>query len=328
MVTPVRKRRSLVLCLDAEPRRRRPDPGEPEAWDSLKELAELLESLRPRLESATGSSLRVCWFLRLDPQIEKVYGAPTWPAETYRALFDAGRRRGDEIGIHVHAWRWHQEDGEWFADYGDQTWVEHCIQTSVGAYREVFGTTPASFRFGDSWMNNRTLALLEELGIRYDLTLEPGVKDVPGLALGERATGVGVEYVATPTEPYRPSFDDFKRPGGLKRRKIWLVPVSTGCINGEVIPRAPDPADDYMTLNLSFDHDMVRHIFNILIDDSRRPIVMVGRTGDFGHPKLRARIEANLNALAENPRLARVSFDTPAQLVRKHGTLLRYWPSR
>jgi hypothetical protein len=313
-------KRSILLCIDIEPL----DRGEltarfQEEWEGLGELAERLSSLRSRLESVVRLPVHFNWFIRIDPQIEYGYGSLLWPVRRYRALFDAWEAHGDEIGIHTHAWRWDDRARLWVADHADQAWVEHCIHVAVETYREAFGRLPKSFRFGDRWMNDATLTLLERMGIAYDLTPEPGHKAVSGLRAGEHTTGAIPDYTSVPHHPYQPSRFNFTRSGRWLKRNIWVLPVSTGCINGPVVPTTSDPAHAYVSLNFAFHNRIFERILNGLLDlTSNQPLILVMRSGDYASPEYHPQIDENLSLLADHPRLAELSFDTPEEAVRKY----------
>ncbi len=175
----------VVLCIDLEPDRRRPDrDGARPA--GISRLFPLVEQLRDRLASMTGAPPAFTWNVRLDPQIAEVYGAPEWIATTYAdELADAGTG-GDVIGLHPHSWRW--QDG-WVSDQADTDWVAHCVRVALDGYRTVFGTGCAVYRHGDGFMSNAVAHQIADAGVRVDLTLEPRLPARPGLLPEERTTG-------------------------------------------------------------------------------------------------------------------------------------------
>lgn len=182
-----RKQLPIVLSIDVEPDDR--TVRHPVDWRGFEESFELFQGLRKQLEARTGNPVHFSWFVRMDPQIETVYGDCSWAARRYRALFDMIEGHGDELGLHVHSWRWSEADADWVAEYGDQQWVETCVRKSAAAFHESFKRPCRSFRFGDHWMSEATIQLLEELGIRYDLTLEPGQSGAQYERMKERFSG-------------------------------------------------------------------------------------------------------------------------------------------
>jgi len=201
------------------------DPNVPKDWLGFEKTFEFFQELRPRLEDATGSRVNFSWFLRMDPMIARTYGSPAWAITRYRNLFEKLEPAGDEFGLHTHAWRWDDASCQWIADMGDQNWVEHCVRMGFEAFEESLNRPCFSFRFGEHWMNNATLDLVEKLGARIDLTAEPGVKTV---SFPERFTGSGPDFSLIPRQPYRASMSSFIRRGRWRQRRLWMVPMSTG----------------------------------------------------------------------------------------------------
>jgi hypothetical protein len=128
--------------------------------------------------------------------------------------------------LHTHAWRWNERSNKWIVDHGDQSWINHCLHMSFDAYRKALGRHCLSFRFGDRWMSNDTMDTLDSLGVKFDLTIEPGRSGEP--VISEAHTGTLPDYTATPTWPYRPARGNFRRPGRITKRDLWAIPLSTG----------------------------------------------------------------------------------------------------
>ena len=214
------------MCIDVEPKERAIDSDAAKDWVGFEETVHFFSELRVRVEQVTGSSARFSWFFRMDPQVRHTYGVPWWVAIRYPETIKRLETAGDELGLHTHAWRWDRGGSKWVIDHGDQNWVEQCVRTSFAAYRSALSRDCHSFRFGDRWMNNETVDLLESLGVKFDLTLEPGRYLSP--VLEESHTGSLPDYRAVPTWPYRPARDDFRRRGGNAARELWVIPLSTG----------------------------------------------------------------------------------------------------
>ena len=216
----------VIMCIDVEPEEREIDAHDRSDWAGFERAYQFFNQLRPKLESATGAPVRFSWFLRMDPQIEYAYGSPSWVVARYPEIFRELDSAGDELGLHTHAWRWDDPSGRWVVDHGNQEWIEHCVRVSFLAFQQAIGRPCRSFRFGDHWMNNETMRLLEELGARFDLTIEPGCKR-PRDRKGELSTGALPDYQSVPRHPYRPSVANFKEPGFPDGREMQLIPLST-----------------------------------------------------------------------------------------------------
>jgi hypothetical protein len=224
-----------VLCIDVEPDARETDRHSRDDWRGFEAMCDALDELRPRLERATGAPARFSWFLRMDPQIELSYGSADWGLRRYADRFERLRAAGDEIGLHVHAWRWDEATGSWLIDFADTEWIEHCVRASAAAYESALGRRCRSFRFGDAFMSDAVAALLEELGIEFLLSVEPGRVVAPAAVGGERGTGSNPSHLGAPRVVFRPSRSNFRRRGLLRPRRLWVIPLTSGVVE----PRFP-----------------------------------------------------------------------------------------
>jgi hypothetical protein len=229
-----------ILCIDVEPDGRTLDPQAPAGWGGFESIVESIERLREEA-SGTAAPAHFTWLFRMDPQVAMVYGSPSWAAEQYAATIEGLQHRGDELGLHLHPWRWIAERSQWVQDFADPLWVEHCLETSFSAFERRFGKRCATFRFGDRWMNTATLRSLARRGVRYDLTMEPGpVGWFYPLAPIYRWTFP--DCSVAPRAPYRPSPLDFRLPGRLRPLPLWMIPISTAVATpravGEVVNAA------------------------------------------------------------------------------------------
>lgn len=238
-------KRPLLICLDVEPEYREVALDDSVAWDGVTESVELFQSLRPQFQKATGGPVHFSWFVRMDPQIERAYGSADWGFQRYEKLFRLLQAEGDEIGLHVHPWRWSEDERRWIADFSDQAWVEHCVRMGFEAFARCFGRPCKSFRFGDHWLNDATVALQEQLGLEIDLTVEPGKT---GGELHGPVAGFMPDYSKAPRHPYHPNAQDFTRAGsGPQRRRLRMLPLSTADVNAlssqpRSVPRLHQPS--------------------------------------------------------------------------------------
>lgn len=212
----------IVICIDVEPDEREINTESPDRWEGFERTFKFFQQLRPTVEKATQSPVHFSWFVRMDPQVAHVYPSPEWALLHYQDIFKSLDAAGDEIGVHTHAWRWDASGKEWIADMADQAWVDHCVRVSFEAYQRSRHRPCRSFRFGDHWINNTTLDLIESLGARFDLTVEPGHKR-PDLA--DKAIGIVPDFTSAPYRPYQPSKSSLTTPNG-NARNLWLIPLS------------------------------------------------------------------------------------------------------
>jgi hypothetical protein len=205
----------FVLAIDVEHDGRPARPGSGLPLVGLARTDDMLRSLRPRFEDATGRAVRFAWFVRMDPQIAVLAGRADALVEAGRPRIDEWAAHGDRIGLHTHAGRWDVRRGRWVVDHGSADWIAHCVGTSAAAFAGAFGTPCREHRFGDRWSSQAAFGELARLGVEVDLTIEPGQRSVPRLDLTSDATGRIPSYQRLRSEPFR------NRASGL-----WLLPLS------------------------------------------------------------------------------------------------------
>ncbi len=225
----------VILAIDVEPDARLVNRYAPEPWIGYELSQRYLRDLRPRLEALTGAAAHLSWFLRLDPQVAQSYGSATWVVDRYRDHIEEIQQHGDEIGVHPHAYRWLEDEGTWLNDYGNQAWVDTCLRVSLEAFEAALGRPCRSMRYGDRWMNTPTVNLAEELGICYDLTVEPGAPALPTPMPGERGSAPLPDYYRVPRHPWTPSAEDFRR--SAPARRIRMIPLTSGHLRLGLRPR-------------------------------------------------------------------------------------------
>src|ERR1051325_8054506 len=244
----------VITCIDVEPDERSIAPNLQKDWTGFELTYEFFNQLRQRLEEATGSPAHFSWFFRMDPQIEHTYGTAAWVVRRYASLVEKIKSAGDALGLHIHAWRWDETLCKWILDLADQRWLNHCVQLGFESFRSSLNQPCLYFRLGDHWMNHSTLALVDKLGARFDLTLEPGQKDSQ---VKEFFTGSFLDCSQLPQYPYHPSKSDFRRPSSLLRRKLWVIPLSAGSTDWLPEPLNPDMKEISLGENGSYQGIMI-----------------------------------------------------------------------
>jgi hypothetical protein len=227
----------VIFCVDVEPDPRLVNREVPEPWVGYEVTQRYLRGLRPRIEAATGAPVHYSWFLRIDPQVAEPYGSATWIVDRYGAHMEEIQRAGDEIGAHPHAYRWLEEERTWLHDFGNQEWVDYCLTMSIEGFAKALGRTCLSLRFGDRWLNTAAVNLAERLGVRFDLTVEPGTLPYSIPNPGERASGPLPDYRRVPRVPYTPSLWDFRSAEQQNARSIRVIPLTSGHLRLGFHPR-------------------------------------------------------------------------------------------
>lgn len=227
----------VILGVDVEPDARVVDLRNP-SWDATAAFFSKVADLRRRAAAVAGAPLRFTWFPRADPQVEIANGSAGWALENFRADWNAVRLEGDEIGLHMHPWRWDEAAGGWCQDHADEDWVVGCARSAIETFRTAFGHTPACYRGGDRYLSNAVVRLLEDEGVALDLTLErmPGV---PRLVMAERGTGEIPDGTAVPLRAYRPSSADFRVPDPDRTSGLAMLPL-TAYGQASLVPWLPN----------------------------------------------------------------------------------------
>ena len=318
----MRERRSVLFLIDVEPdaRKTRSNLG---GWEGSESALDYLGEMRSKLEAATGVGVELNWFLRADPQIEQTWGRSDWAAEACPRIIRAIADHGDYCGIHPHLWRWNEKRGEWFNDLSDPSWTRECLQTAIAAYSRIFGRQPEACRFGDRWLNQNAVELMRELGIRYDLTVEPGMVDTP-IHDDPHATGWLPDYRPAPREPYVPSRENFlvpaKQPGDAT--SLWMVPLTTSPPAWRAVRRRPYFLKASRSPNLVLSSSRVwPHIRTELERESNTPLSMVLRSGDLTNRGFLKNFLQTTGELVRHPMLGRCEFTNPAAAVARWQTL-------
>ncbi len=311
----------IVLCIDVEPDARILGAQRPTTWHGFPLTWDAIESFRQQLSSATGLTPHVNWFFRMDPQVQLAHGSAMWVVEQYSALVECIARTGDGVGLHVHSWRPHERQG-WIADYSSADWIDECLDLSFAAFRDAFNAPCRSFRFGDRWMDQRTMSQLDSRGVEVDLTLEPGFDDASFYTASEVALGTLPDYRDVPTHPYRPSLNDFRMEDVARESGIWILPVSTAAARPPWPHRlynrwvAKRPSTNLSTALVSLSRSTFRDVIDRVLDRPHPHLVLTLRTGAATVPRYAARVDANLTALRTHPEAARWAWTTPSEAIQ------------
>jgi peptidoglycan/xylan/chitin deacetylase (PgdA/CDA1 family) len=325
----------VVLCIDVEPDAFLTDRDRPLPWRGFEAAVARIAGLRRDL-SRDGLVPHFSWFFRLDPQIAETYGVADWPLRHYAADVRALEAAGDEIGIHTHGYRWDAARGVWIQDHGDIRWLERCVRMSFEAFRGALGRECRTFRFGDRWMDNAMVALLERLGIRFDLTLEPGHRAVSSYHPETPSTGTIPDMRRAGRLPYRPSREDFLRADPSRTDGLIMIPVSTGRLRGaplwhdrfwrvqrglfRIAPVLGRLRTGARTLSLGFPVEDVGPVVDqTLARPGPRLLVLVARSDAFDDAAQRVNVEANLAYLHSRPEATSYRWSTPEEAVRLLG---------
>jgi hypothetical protein len=301
-------RRPIVFVIDVEPDGRSVldrDHG----WDGTNAALDPLARLRGDLEAATGARVRFNWFLRTDPQIAGTWGRADVIADACPALLRAIENHNDYRGIHVHLWRPDATRGTWFSDLTDPAWLEECVTSSADAFTSIFGHRPHASRVGDHWLSEGAVAAIRSIGIRVDLTVEPGLPAMP-VYDDPQATGRLPDFTQVPRTPYVPLGNDFRAASSSSRDDgLWMLPVTTSAPTWRLLRRPPFVVRTSRALNLVLDPTPIWSGLRAAFDTpTHHPIVIVMRSGDLSQRRYLDNFLKTTTRLARHPALPHCEF--------------------
>jgi hypothetical protein len=219
-----------VLRIDVEPDEHQPPAGE-RPWNGFLAMFDMIETLRRRLSDATNHPVCPTWLIRLDPDVERAFARTDFPVRRHHDLFDRILKHSDALGIHVHALRWNTEKAVVFSDYADETWTAECLQVAASTFQNCFGRPSQVMSYGGFFMRDSVLDTAVDLGIRADVTVEPGLPAVHhNVSLGAYSTAPSGDFVRCPRLPYYPSRTAYDTPATSADdvRPLLMVPLISG----------------------------------------------------------------------------------------------------
>jgi hypothetical protein len=306
-------------------------------WKGYEKAVEFFKEFRAELEGLSEAPVHLTWCYRMDPQVKEIHGDAGWAIVNYPEQLNSLVNAGDELGLHTHPFRWDEKTGRWLQDYGNQPWVEHCVRMAFETFRSQLGRPCVSFRFGDRWMNNPTFALLEQLGVKYDLTLEPGSKKLPSYHPKMPFTGAIPDQRRVPRRMYRPAKSNYKKSDVTRLDGTVIIPTSTAPIQlntGELyrppswyqrlLFRIINPArlkNWSHSLNIALGPKVFQNILRYNLEVIGTPYVaMVARAHIFTEAEFTDNVRANLSELFnynDSRGSRRFFFTTPEVAVTK-----------
>ncbi|MDG6219986.1 MAG: hypothetical protein QCI38_00880 [Candidatus Thermoplasmatota archaeon] len=189
------------------------------SWRGVEEGLSLFNENLRDVQDSYGNGLKALWFIRSDFQMKKVYGDCAWPFKAHAKILKELASFGDEIGWHVHLWKWHEEKRGWYAETSDALWKEACIREGHGSIPD--GWKPFSAKAGWCYQDPLTMRVMSNLGLKADFSCVP---DAFNTSFTKEGLPVDVmDWRGSPLEPYHPSRKDPRR-AGSDALPIWEVP--------------------------------------------------------------------------------------------------------
>jgi hypothetical protein len=168
---------------------------------------------------------------------------PTWlvthemaTKEPSRSVLKAlGQTGRCEIGTHLHPWssppfRAEDLDGHTYPCNLPDDVLRRQLTELTATIESELGVRPTTYRAGRNGVDGRSLRILETLGYTVDTSVDP---------LFNERRKKGPIFDGAPRGPYRPSYDDVRRPGGAR---ILEIPITSA-----TLPFLPKPVESLYT---------------------------------------------------------------------------------
>lgn len=187
------------------------------AWRGVDEGVPRLADLLGGIQDTGGGSPRSTWFVRVDDEIKALYGEVGYMLDRHDDQLRRLAADGSEIAWHPHLCR--RVDGRWQQET-DEARLAAILRRGYAAMFDR-GWIPRVTRMGGNVGSNGIMETLDSLGVAFDSTAMPGRQRNDG----ERR----FDWEPTPSAPYRPACDDYRRPGrparDLVEVPLTMVPV-------------------------------------------------------------------------------------------------------
>jgi hypothetical protein len=186
-----------------------------EGKSGVEEFESIIPSVLSVLEKEKG--FKATWFIRLDSQMDALYGQPDYVFHRYREELHHLSSIGHEIGWHPHFYV--KGEGGWRQSFKTAEIMDELIRYAPMA--RSYGTK--SVRMGWGFHTNETMRLLADLCFFIDSSAMPRPK-YPWEETNR-------DWTLTPVTPYFPSEKDYRVPGEpnlpILEIPMSMVPVKT-----------------------------------------------------------------------------------------------------
>ena len=331
----VRAPTPVILAIDLEPEAILIERDGSSPWSGAREAFEFVNALREYARAASGNPAAVTWALRMDRQILESYGSEDYGVQLFGAQIAEAERRGDEVGLHTHFYRWDPTMRQWRTEHGEPDWVERCLRESFAAFAKVFMRPCSVYRGGERWHSDAAVRIVENLGVRFDLTLERGRSATPTIHPEIAHSGSLPDYMKVPLFPYRPSQSDFRDVSLARDRSIWMLPCAGGQLGHQpewrqawkrFLVDAIDPRRKFKALyvpytcQLSFPASEFRaQIRAYLTEPGFSYVALPIRSSSFAHDDRKSNVVENLRFLIGELHARGFEFATPARAMELLG---------
>ena len=218
-----------VLRIDVEPDDfQLRGQGSVDSWSGFHHCVKLVEHLRTVFGNR-HTAFNPTWLFRMDPEIERIFGRGDFITRSFQKTVRRLEANGDVMGIHVHPYRWDDDAGLVYSEHCDENWIAHCILSSANAFEESLRQPAQRISLGGYFWSNAVLDVEESVGLKVDLTPEPGLTSRGSdPSFGAYATNPSPSFVECPRQPYRPQRSHMFAIAGPRDhvRSVMVVPLT------------------------------------------------------------------------------------------------------
>jgi len=193
-------------------------------WRGIREGIPEIKKRLSYIQNLFDSPFKLTWCVRSDLQIKEIYGNAGWCLREFSSFWKELEKGGDEIGWHLHLWRWNPRYEIWYQEIQDNEWIEECILQGFTGFRDEWGRPPSSIRMGWVFHSNFTMEKISALNIKVDFS---AVSDLTKAIVSKGATRNIYDYgdwKGSPLHPYHPSHLDYRVPSRGQNLPIWEIP--------------------------------------------------------------------------------------------------------
>lgn len=159
----------------------------------------------------TLPELKTTWFIRIDDQINSLFGSPDYFFKKHPEKIEWLNTNGHEIGWHFHSYT--RTENKWKQNTNENAICEELKRNYYFAEKQNLQIS----RMGWGYHTNATMRILAESGIVIDSSALPVVN--------EKDNRNHANWTNTPHSPYHPSMLNY-RESGTANFDIWELPIT------------------------------------------------------------------------------------------------------
>jgi hypothetical protein len=205
----------------------------PHKWRGVSEGIPCLKKLCEKVKDRMGHAPKYTWCVRCDQQIKQIYGSPSWVLSEFLDRWNDLEGQGDEVGWHLHLWRWHEARNCWRQEISDENWICKNMEEGYQSFRKAWGKPPTCLRTGWTFHSNLTMNKANELGITVDFSALPGFSS--SLSPDSKRFENYVDWEVTPAFPYHPSSKDYRRPTLNEKESLNLIEIPCSVLESALL---------------------------------------------------------------------------------------------